>query len=139
MRVSHSEILYAQDDQMAYFVLKGTLTCLDGYMNVAMENTHEVVGGQVKNSYGDAFIRGNNGTTEQQTFKQVLGYNSSLYPSLRQCYTFPRRRTFSGIAWGPHKRSHCKNLIILVDVCQFTIESRERNEAMSHAFVSSGV
>ena len=95
---------------MAYFVLKGTLTCLDGYMNVAMENTHEVVGGQVKNSYGDAFIRGNNGTKEQQTFKQVLGYNSSSHPSFRQCCTFLRRRTFSGIAWGPHKRSHCKKL-----------------------------
>jgi U6 snRNA-associated Sm-like protein LSm6 len=39
----------------------GTLSCLDGYMNVAMENTREVVNGEMKNSYGDAFIRGNNG------------------------------------------------------------------------------
>ncbi|KAG7528441.1 hypothetical protein FFLO_06150 [Filobasidium floriforme] len=40
---------------------EGTLSCLDGYMNVAMENTREVVNGEMKNSYGDAFIRGNNG------------------------------------------------------------------------------
>jgi U6 snRNA-associated Sm-like protein LSm6 len=30
-------------------------------MNVAMENTKEMVDGQVKATYGDAFIRGNNG------------------------------------------------------------------------------
>ncbi len=30
-------------------------------MNVAMENTKEVVDGDVKAQFGDAFIRGNNG------------------------------------------------------------------------------
>nr|AAM63434.1 U6 snRNA-associated Sm-like protein [Arabidopsis thaliana] len=39
---------------------RGTLTCLDGYMNIAMEQTEEYVNGQLKNKYGDAFIRGNN-------------------------------------------------------------------------------
>lgn len=39
----------------------GILTCLDGYMNIAMEQTEEYVNGQLKNKYGDAFIRGNNG------------------------------------------------------------------------------
>lgn len=39
----------------------GILACLDGYMNIAMENTEEYVNGQLKNKYGDAFIRGNNG------------------------------------------------------------------------------
>ncbi|KAG8499974.1 hypothetical protein CXB51_006448 [Gossypium anomalum] len=34
--------------------------CLDGYMNIAMEQTEEYVNGQLKNKYGDAFIRGNN-------------------------------------------------------------------------------
>ncbi|XP_054797679.1 sm-like protein LSM36B [Prosopis cineraria] len=33
---------------------------LDGYMNIAMEQTEEYVNGQLKNKYGDAFIRGNN-------------------------------------------------------------------------------
>jgi U6 snRNA-associated Sm-like protein LSm6 len=43
------------------FSLLGTLSCLDGYMNVAMENTKEMVDGNVTASFGDAFIRGNNG------------------------------------------------------------------------------
>ncbi|KAB5538614.1 hypothetical protein DKX38_016147 [Salix brachista] len=40
--------------------LYGILACLDGYMNIAMEQTEEYVNGQLKNKYGDAFIRGNN-------------------------------------------------------------------------------
>jgi U6 snRNA-associated Sm-like protein LSm6 len=39
----------------------GILSCLDGYMNIAMEQTEEHVGEVVTNRYGDAFIRGNNG------------------------------------------------------------------------------
>jgi U6 snRNA-associated Sm-like protein LSm6 len=39
---------------------RGVLACLDGYMNVALEQTEEYVGGQLKNAYGDAFLRGNN-------------------------------------------------------------------------------
>jgi len=31
-------------------------------MNIALEQTEEYVNGQLKNKYGDAFIRGNNGT-----------------------------------------------------------------------------
>jgi len=34
--------------------------CLDGYMNIALEQTEEHVNGAVTNRYGDAFIRGNN-------------------------------------------------------------------------------
>ncbi len=40
--------------------LVGVLACLDGYMNIALEQTEEYVNGQLKNKYGDAFIRGNN-------------------------------------------------------------------------------
>ena len=43
-------------------VRPGVLACLDGYMNIAMEQTEEYVDGQLKTKYGDAFIRGNNGT-----------------------------------------------------------------------------
>ncbi|CED82846.1 small nuclear ribonucleoprotein family protein isoform 1 [Phaffia rhodozyma] len=39
---------------------RGILSCLDGYMNIALEQTEEYVNGVKKNSYGDAFIRGNN-------------------------------------------------------------------------------
>jgi U6 snRNA-associated Sm-like protein LSm6 len=42
-------------------VYKGILACLDGFMNIAMEQTEEYVDGQMKNKYGDCFIRGNNG------------------------------------------------------------------------------
>jgi U6 snRNA-associated Sm-like protein LSm6 len=40
----------------------GILSCLDGYMNIAMEDTIELVNGVEKGKFGDAFIRGNNGT-----------------------------------------------------------------------------
>ncbi|RQM11955.1 hypothetical protein DD237_007745 [Peronospora effusa] len=40
---------------------KGVLACLDGYMNIAMEQTQEYQNGQLKAQYGDCFIRGNNG------------------------------------------------------------------------------
>lgn len=39
----------------------GVLSCLDGYMNIALEQTEEYVNGQKTNDYGDAFVRGNNG------------------------------------------------------------------------------
>ena len=38
----------------------GVLACLDGYMNIAMEQTEEYQNGQLKAKYGDTFIRGNN-------------------------------------------------------------------------------
>lgn len=40
---------------------RGVLACLDGYLNIAMEQTEEYDNGQLKAKYGDAFIRGNNG------------------------------------------------------------------------------
>ncbi|KAG2336598.1 hypothetical protein BDR05DRAFT_896511 [Suillus weaverae] len=38
----------------------GVLSCLDSYMNIALEQTEEHVNGVITNRYGDAFIRGNN-------------------------------------------------------------------------------
>ncbi len=40
---------------------RGVLACLDGYLNIALEQTEEYDNGQLKAKYGDAFIRGNNG------------------------------------------------------------------------------
>ncbi|KAG0489850.1 hypothetical protein HPP92_006713 [Vanilla planifolia] len=48
---------------------RGILACLDGYMNIAMEQTEEYVNGQLKNKYGDAFIRGNNGVENEENEK----------------------------------------------------------------------
>lgn len=39
----------------------GELTSVDGYMNIALEQTREVVRGKERRNYGDAFVRGNNG------------------------------------------------------------------------------
>uniref|UniRef100_A0A8C9AL98 Sm domain-containing protein n=1 Tax=Prolemur simus TaxID=1328070 RepID=A0A8C9AL98_PROSS len=38
----------------------GDLACLDGCINIVLEQTEEYVNGQLKNKYGDALIRGNN-------------------------------------------------------------------------------
>ncbi|KAJ3294815.1 U4/U6-U5 snRNP complex subunit lsm6 [Borealophlyctis nickersoniae] len=46
---------------------RGTLACLDGYMNIALEQTEEYVNGRLKNKYGDCFIRGNNGKLVDNT------------------------------------------------------------------------
>jgi small nuclear ribonucleoprotein (snRNP)-like protein len=75
--------------------LEGILACLDGYMNIAMEQTEvgiqsisatrptadlseqqqyglqEYVNGQLKNKYGDAFIRGNNGARHTTSCKRA--------------------------------------------------------------------
>jgi U6 snRNA-associated Sm-like protein LSm6 len=40
----------------------GVLACLDGFMNLALEQCEEYVDGQRTKSFGDCFIRGNNGT-----------------------------------------------------------------------------
>lgn len=34
---------------------------MDGYMNIAMEQTEEYLNGQLQAKYGECFIRGNNG------------------------------------------------------------------------------
>ena len=48
----------------------GVLACLDGYLNIALEQTEEYVNGQLKQKYGDAFLRGNNGTMLLYLFNQ---------------------------------------------------------------------
>lgn len=57
----------------------GILTCLDGYMNIALEQTEEYVRGRVTNRYGDAFIRGNSGGKDFRfSFVGFLTVNSSF-------------------------------------------------------------
>jgi len=41
--------------------LIGELQSVDGYMNIALEKTDEYVNGTKRRTYGDAFVRGNNG------------------------------------------------------------------------------
>ena len=42
-------------------VVSGELQSVDGYMNIALEDTKEYVDGKLRRNYGDAFVRGNNG------------------------------------------------------------------------------
>lgn len=60
---------------------KGVLACLDGFMNIAMEQTEEYVDGQLKNRYGDCFIRGNNGRSFVVANRNFLTCVSVLYIS----------------------------------------------------------
>jgi small nuclear ribonucleoprotein (snRNP)-like protein len=39
----------------------GLLLCLDGHMNLALEQVEEIQNGQITNRFPSAFIRGNNG------------------------------------------------------------------------------
>ena len=47
------------DYELTCFV--GELQSVDGYMNIALEKCEEYVNGKLRRSYGDAFVRGNNG------------------------------------------------------------------------------
>lgn len=58
-RILHAQVIVKLNSGVSY---RGILACLDGFMNIAMEQTEEYsVDGQLKAKYGDCFIRGNNG------------------------------------------------------------------------------
>ena len=52
-------------------VYKGELQSVDGYMNIALEKTEEYVNGVKRRTYGDAFVRGNNGKSGERTGSAV--------------------------------------------------------------------
>ena len=91
-------------DFIHHFLI-GVLACLDGYMNIAMEQTEEYVDGQLKSKYGDCFIRGNNGKiiiahlpwcclflTYVDTILPVSSTNRNSSLSFGQCFISPVRR-----------------------------------------------
>jgi len=57
--IAHLEL--ADSPRQLTGIVLGLLTCLDGYMNVALEDTEEWAGGRITGRYGDCFLRGNNG------------------------------------------------------------------------------
>ena len=59
----------------------GILSCLDGFMNIALEQTEEYVNGAVTNRYGDAFVRGNNGASFSPSVDLMLNSFLVLYIS----------------------------------------------------------
>lgn len=79
-------------------VYKGELQSVDGYMNIALEKTEEYVNGVKRRTYGDAFVRGNNGE-----FERPRGALSRAAPSLtlwriltflQSCTSRPTHRRF---------------------------------------------
>jgi hypothetical protein len=50
----------------------GELQSVDGYMNIALEKTEEYVNGVKRRTYGDAFVRGNNGGFCRRTLLQII-------------------------------------------------------------------
>ena len=48
-------------------------------MNIALENTEEFINGEFKNRYGDAFIRGNNGTPPYALFTACSEIVNTFY------------------------------------------------------------
>ena len=56
-QVVHKEVRVRLNNNTDYL---GNLTCLDGFMNIAMEDAKEYVNGELNKTYGDSFIRGNN-------------------------------------------------------------------------------
>lgn len=77
---------------------RGILNCLDGYMNIALEQTEEYVNGQLKKKYGDAFIRGNNVLyiSRQKRRAWILKSTHPL-PSLRSSLCFLLTTTWLGL------------------------------------------
>jgi U6 snRNA-associated Sm-like protein LSm6 len=55
------ELARFADHRPSPYFHTGELQSVDGYMNIALEKTEEYVNGVKRRSYGDAFVRGNNG------------------------------------------------------------------------------
>ncbi|CAH8519343.1 unnamed protein product [Schistosoma mattheei] len=66
---------------------RGVLISLDGYMNVVLEQTEEYVDGQLKNKYGDTFIRGNN-DNKTNLFVLEIGKISKDSKTIYKCSAY---------------------------------------------------
>lgn len=57
-------------------------------MNIALEQTEEYVNGKLTNSYGDAFVRGNNGKSRTHIKSNPIRLNikSDLIPDIAVLY-----------------------------------------------------
>lgn len=85
----------------------GVLACLDGYMNIAMEQTEEYVNGQLKAKYGDCFIRGNNG--ESIVTMMLLQYSSAFCPDF--CAVFRRNIFFGQIVTRANESNSTRTML----------------------------
>lgn len=73
---------------------------VDGYMNISLEKTEEYVDGKLRRSYGEAFVRGNNGS--------FLFHNiqlDSLLTYLQCCISPPHEFTVYSVSDSSIKRA----------------------------------
>jgi hypothetical protein len=81
-------------------------------MNIAMEQTEEYVNGQLKNKYGDAFIRGNNGTSWISKF-------ISLYASSPASIISPS--PFYSLLMRMYHDACCLNAVLYISTSKRTL------------------
>jgi len=67
-------------------------------MNIALEKTEEFVNGKLRRSYGDAFVRGNNGSSLDSTLMcHILiidqCFTSRQADTIQYFHAFPRSKT----------------------------------------------
>ena len=60
-------------------------------MNIALEQTNEIVDGKVRRNYGDAFVRGNNGML-LLFLRAALGRDEILMFAMQSCTSLPTHR-----------------------------------------------
>lgn len=84
-------------------MILGELQSVDGYMNIALEKCEEHVNGVKKRSYGDAFVRGNNG---EIIFKLYANLIKSLltvpYSDVYLSRSVMKWDSLHGIVWHGH-------------------------------------
>jgi U6 snRNA-associated Sm-like protein LSm6 len=68
VRIGSGVDYHGEGDSHLHALTPGLLTCLDGYMNVALEETEEWSNGRLTAKYGDTFLRGNNGEFRSCSF-----------------------------------------------------------------------
>ena len=76
-------------------------------MNIALEKTEEFVNGVKRRTYGDAFVRGNNGMYSQ-SMELILTFSFILMNSLLKLCTFqPTHDTSMAVvlSWSSHNQS----------------------------------
>jgi small nuclear ribonucleoprotein (snRNP)-like protein len=92
------------------WALTGVLAGLDGFMNIAMEQTEEYVNGQLKNKYGDCFIRGNNGVFSRCCFCLVLVFMCAHRLSVVSYYQY---YTLARTVDGYNRDAHSPGDVVL--------------------------
>lgn len=61
-------------------------------MNIALEQTNEIVDGKVRRNYGDAFVRGNNGMRFARLASAWKRIEILIFVSLQSCTSLPTHR-----------------------------------------------